>query len=200
MSAYPVTLEGTALRALVVGGGTVAARKIRALLDAGARVRVVAPEFDRAAEIPSDRMAVERREYRADDIGDAMVVIAATSSRNVNAQVARDALKRGRLVNVVDAPEEGNFTTPAVHRTGDLVVAVTAGGVPAAAARIRDAIAERFSERYRDAVAELSALRAALLRNDSRERWTALSGEVIGPDFCEAVERGALTERLAPWR
>ena len=194
-------LDGASIVALVVGGGTVAWRKARGLLDAGATVRMVAPDIAEAGSAQgNERLTIERRAYTSDDIGNATLVIVATSSREVNARVARDARRAGRLVNVVDAPDEGNLTTPAVHRTGDLVIAVTAGRVPAVAARVRDAIAARFSERYADALARLSAVRASMLRAGERDRWRALSEHLIAADFCESVEQGRLPERLAQWR
>ena len=201
MSVYPLMVEGASLRALVVGGGPVGVRKARGLLDAGATVRLIAPDIDPAvAELDPARLTVEQRTFHADDIGDATLVIAATSSRQVNSDVAREARNRGRLVNVVDAPAEGNCTTPAVHRAGDLVIAVTAGGVPAVAARVRDAIAARYSARFADAVVALSELRSELIGTGRRERWSALSASVVDADFCETVERGTLGERLAQWR
>lgn len=201
MTAYPLMIDGTTLKALVVGAGAVALRKTRALVDAGATVRVVAPDVDPAFdELPAARVAVVRRPYAPADIGDATLVIAATSSRDVNARIARDARAHDRLVNVADAPDEGNCTTPAVHRSGDLVIAVSAGGVPAVAARVRDAIARRFAGAYGDAVTGLAAARSRLIASGQRDRWAALSADVIGPDFCESVERGTLAERLVPWR
>jgi len=201
VSAYPLMLEGTALRALVVGGGSVATRKARALLDAGATVRLVAPRIDEALRsLDSVRLALAMREYAPDDIADALLVIAATSSRAVNAQVAEDARARGRLVNVTDAPADGNCVTPATHRAGNLVVAVAAAGVPPAARRIRDSIAARYGESYAHAVAELATIRTGLLADDQRARWADVVDEVVGPDFCETVERGMFADRVAPWR
>ena len=201
MSAYPVMLDGGSLRALVVGGGRVATRKVRGLVEAGASVRVVAPEIDAELERGGNtKLRIERRAYAPEDIGDAMIVFAATSSRDVNARVGRDARARGCLVDVVDAPEEGTFTSPATHRAGDLVIAVSAGGVPRVAGRVRDCLASRFSTPYGSAVAELSELRARLLRADTRDEWARVSDAVIGSDFCETVERGELSARLASWR
>ena len=87
-------------------------------------------------------------------------VIAATNDAALNATIARDAAEKGKLVNVVDAPELGSYITPAVHRTGDVVVAVSAGGVPTAAARIRDSIGAPVDQRYADAVRELASCSA----------------------------------------
>jgi len=201
VSAYPVMLDGENLRALVVGGGQVAARKARGLLDAGATVRLVAPEVDAELDHATDaRLSVTRRAYAAEDIGDAMLVFAATSSRDVNARVAADARARGRLVHIADVAAEGDFTSPASHRAGDLVIAVSAGGVPSIAGRVRDRLARHYGARYGDAVAELAHLRTRLLGAGSRDQWARIADAVIDDGFCDAVERGELSARLAPWR
>ena len=203
MSAYPLTLEGTSIAALVVGAGRVATRKALALLQAGARVRVVAlggtTELEHAAG-DDDRLVVTRAAYAPAQIGDATLVIAATDDPALNAIIARDARAKGRLVNVVDAPESGNCTTPAVLRSGNLVVSVTAGGVPAAAKRIRDSLGARLDARYASAVAHLAALRRAMLDDGLRDRWAQASAELVGDDFCEQVESGRFDERVAQWR
>ena len=203
MSAYPLVLEGSRLIALVVGGGRVALRKITALLESGARVHVVAPRIDsgiEALQAQSGSLRITRETYQAGQLGDALLVIAATNDPRLNAQIAEDARTRGRLVNVVDAPELGNCSTPALHRAGDLVVAVSAGGVPNAAARIRDAIGERLDARYSEAVGELVTLRRTLLDEGRRDRWRDAAGALLAPDFCEQVESGRLVARIAEWR
>jgi siroheme synthase-like protein len=200
-------LDGEAISALVVGGGKVAARKVAALLDCGARVHVVAPHVDGAVEsLAAERAAnagtlrITRAAYAPAQIGDATLVIAATDDAKVNAAVARDAKAAGRLVNVVDAPQSGNCATPAVHRAGSIVVAVTAGGVPSAAARIRDDIARRVDSRLARAVRDLGRLRGELLGASDRERWLAASRELVGESFCADVESGTFAQRLAEWR
>ena len=203
MSAYPVMVEGAAISALVVGGGRVGARRALALADAGARVRVVAPALSaalRAAAQHSASLTLAARPYVTGDIGDATVIVAATSSREVNARVAADARALGRLVNVADVPEDGNFVAAATHRVGDLVVAVSAGGVPGAAVRVRDCVAQRFDGRYADAVAELAALRRRTLGERGAAAWREAADALTGPDFCAAVESGEFRERLAVWR
>lgn len=201
MSAYPIALNGHRLRALVVGGGAVGTRKALALLEAGADVRVVAPEISpELAKVEAEnRLSVLRAPYAPDALGDATVVIAATSSRDVNSLVAADARERGKLVNVADAPEEGDFQSMAVHRSGDLTIAVSAGGVPGAAARIRDSLATRFDERYERALSALQRMRSRLRAADG-DAWHRAAPELIGEDFCESVENGALPEKVAAWR
>jgi precorrin-2 dehydrogenase/sirohydrochlorin ferrochelatase len=198
-----VLLDGVRITALVVGGGAVAARKALALLEAGASVRVVAPTIagtlgELAERFPG--LTLVRREYAADDVGVATLVVAATGVRAVNAAVARDALALGRLVNVADAPDEGNFVTAATHRAGALVVAVSAGGVPTAAARVRDAIARRFDDRYAAALESLAALRRRTLREGGSAAWRRAADALVGEDFCAAVESGTFDQRVASWR
>jgi precorrin-2 dehydrogenase/sirohydrochlorin ferrochelatase len=178
VSGYPVILDGSKVSALVVGGGRVALRKVRALLDGGVHVRVVATVIDpdlRALADGDRPLTLTAAAYAENDIADATVVIAATNDAAVNASVARDAMHRHRIVNVVDAPGSGSFTTPAVHRIDDLTVAVSAGRLPAAAAAIRDAIAGRFDERYAAAIADLRELRDRLLAAGDHDGWRAIS-------------------------
>jgi precorrin-2 dehydrogenase/sirohydrochlorin ferrochelatase len=202
VSGVPVLIDGAGLRVLVVGGGPVAARKLGAFLQAGARVRVVAPDATAEIRALSDARQVEwlAREYLPADLGDAQLVIAATADRAVNAKVGADARAVYRLVNVADAPDEGTFTMMAVHRNGPLVVGVSAGGVPGAAARIRDAIARRFDDRYARALELLAGLRRATLDRGETERWRAMARGVVDGDFCRTVEEDALDEKVQSWR
>jgi precorrin-2 dehydrogenase/sirohydrochlorin ferrochelatase len=203
VSALPIVLDGSAISALVVGGGRVGARKVRALVDSGARVHVVAPTIVDDIEMlatSTETLRVTRSRYAVEHLRDATLVIAATDDPAVNATVADDARAAGRLVNVVDRPELGDFITPAVHRCGDLVVAVTAGGVPNAAARIRDSIGRTIDGRYAAAVRDLAALRRTLIAAGKRERWNEAAAALVGEDFCERVESGAFAAGIAAWR
>jgi precorrin-2 dehydrogenase/sirohydrochlorin ferrochelatase len=196
-------LEGNAIEALIVGGGPVAARKARGLVDAGATVRVVARDV--CAELAAlattcASVSVSQKPYAHDDIAGATLVFAATDDAALNEAVGAEARARGLLVNVADAPERGTFVTPAVHRSGDIVVAVTAGGVPTAARRIRDAIAPAIDARYASAVASLAALRRALLASGRRDRWREAAGALTGADFSAQIESGSFAEQVARWR
>ena len=147
-------------------------RKARALVEAGAQVRVVAPvassELEEAERLR--QITLVREAYSREHLDRATLVIAATDSREINAQIAIDANARGMLVNISDYPDEGNFHTMALHRSGDVIIAVSSGGVPGAAVRIRDAIAERFDARYGRAVSALRGLRSRLIAG-GEDRW-----------------------------
>ena len=202
MSGVPILVEGAALRVLVVGGGAVAVRKAAAFVAAGASVRIVALEPSPAMRelARATGVALVERAYERGDIGDALLVIAATNDRTTNAAVAGDARAAARLVNVADAPDEGSFATMATHRAGALVVGVTAGGVPGAAARVRDAIARRFDERYAGALSALATLRRSLLDRGATAEWRALAADVIDDEFIDTVESGTFDARVSAWR
>jgi siroheme synthase-like protein len=203
VSGYPVLVEGSAITALVVGGGSVALRKVRGLLAAGARVRVVAPRIDaelRALSTRDETVSIEQRPFRDEDVRDATVIFTATNDRATNARVAEVARAQHRLVSVADAPREGSFSGMATHRAGDVVIGVSAGGVPRAAARIRDAIAERFDERYAGAIAVLGATRHRLLTTGARARWRLAMEQLLDERFCARVESGGLAAEADAWR
>ena len=201
MSDLPIALHGERLTAVVIGGGSVGTRKALALVEAGAQVRVISPEITPELEEAgrTRRLTIVRESYHADRLGDATLVIAATDSRQVNAQIAVDAHSHGKLVNITDFPDEGNFHTMALHRSGDVTIAVSAGGVPGAAARIRDAIAERFDARYGRAVSALRGLRSRLIAGGD-ERWRAAAPKLLADDFCSSVEDGSFSQKVDSWR
>jgi siroheme synthase-like protein len=201
VSDFPIALHGERVSAVVFGGGSVGTRKALALVDAGAQVRVVSPKVtpELAEAERGRRLSIARESYSPGQLTEATLVIAATDSRQVNAQIAVDAHSRGKLVNITDFPDEGNFHTMALHRSGDVTIAVSAGGVPGAAARIRDAIAERFDERYGRAVSALRGLRSRLIAGGD-ERWRDAAPKLIADDFCSSVEDGSFTEKVDTWR
>ena len=141
---YPLSLDLAGRRAVVVGGGRVALRRARGLLDAGANVVVVAPEV--LAELAALPVTVLRREYRDGDLAAAWLAHAAAGDPAVNARVARDAA--GQRIWCVRADDAGQSAawTPAVARQDDIAVAVTAGGDPRRAQRLRAAIEVALAE------------------------------------------------------
>lgn len=213
MTAMPVALNGESIIALVVGGGTVATRKAFALLDAGAHVRVIAPQVSDELlrrDHADTQLVIAQREYRgSSDIANANLVVAATASRDINAEVAADAHQAHRMVNVVDAPASGTFTTMAVHRAGDVTIGVTTGSLPSAAVRIRDIIASRIDDRYATVISECTRVRSRMLaangdqqaasngqRDEPASDWATLQSTLITENFCEQVEDGSLLRAL----
>jgi hydroxymethylbilane synthase len=158
---YPVALSVRGRRAVVVGGGTVAARKVRGLLDARAEVTVVAPQLAPAlgALAEASEIVWIPRRYEAGDVAGAFLAFAATGDPATDAAVVSEARAAGTLVNDASDAERGDFATPAVHRAGPLTVTVDAGGLsPAFTKRVRDELALQFDARYARAAATLGAL------------------------------------------
>src|SRR5204863_6767378 len=171
------------------------------LAQAGATVKVVAPVVSRELQEADQvrRVTIVRDSYRSEYLERAALVIAATDSREVNAQIAIDANARGKLINITDYPDEGNFHTMALHRSGDITIAVSSGGVPCAAAIIRDAIAGRFDVRYERAVSALRGLRSRLLARDEQS-WKTVAPKLLDDEFCSSVEDGSFSEKVNSWR
>ncbi len=137
---YPVFLDLTGKRCVIVGGGPVAERKCMSLIKTGALITVIAPDITERLRGYRDKGVIEHigRAYRRGDITYADMVISATGSEEINERVARDAALLKKLINVVDTPDLCNFIVPSVFRRGMLSIAVSTGGVsPAFAKEIR---------------------------------------------------------------
>lgn len=204
MSLIPLGFNGELVNALVVGGGTVGTRRALSLLEAGARVRVMAPAISDALETESrrnNRLSLVHREYIDEkDIADATIVVAATESRTVNEQIARDARAMNAAINVADAPEKGSFVFLAIHRVGDVTIGVSADGVPSAAGRIRDSIAARIDSRYSQAVKQCRDIRDRVLATKGSDEWRRIASDLIDETFCDSIESGTFKDKAARWR
>lgn len=166
MAKYPIFLELGGRRVVLVGGGAVAVRKADSLLDAGARLVVVALKPSepmiglcggRGAELIRDRYA---KQY----VAEAVLVIAATDDAAVNEQVCRDCHELEVLCNVVDEPRLCDFFVPAVVKRGDLQIAIgTEGYCPAYAGHLRQKLEAMFTEDHGRFLAELERARREII-------------------------------------
>jgi len=162
---YPVFLNLDNFPCLVVGGGRVAARKVEALLEAGARVSVVSPEL--SAELHRRARSGEinwvASVYRTCHMRNARLVIGATDNPRVNERVFLDAESKGLPVNIVDDPRHCRFIVPASFQRGDIQVAVTTGGgAPGVAPLLRKKLEEVITNEYAILVQLLKAQRARI--------------------------------------
>ena len=149
---YPLFVDLRGRRCVIIGGGIVAERKVRGLLDSGAdEVIVVAPAATQGLSDLDARGSIQllRREYQEEDLTGAFLVFAATDRREINEAVSMEGARLGLLVNVADRAEEGGFITPSVVRRGDLLLSVTTGGAsPSLTALIRQKLAEQYGSDY----------------------------------------------------
>lgn len=166
---YPIFLNLSGRRCVVVGGGEVASRKAWNLFQAGAEVVVISPELN--TELESIAAELHRRAYREGDLDGAYLVFAATDVREVNAAVAREARERGIMVNVADEPSEGNFSLPSILRRGRLQVAVSTGGAsPALARSIRRELEGVFGPEWADLVRRVGEARKSGKADEELEK------------------------------
>ncbi|MBD1554081.1 siroheme synthase CysG [Pseudomonas typographi] len=175
---------------LVVGGGDIALRKSRLLVDAGARLRVVAPYIDSqlAALLAAHDGQALAREYQGNDQDGCQLVIAATDDTLLNAQVSAEAHRRGVPVNVVDAPALCSVIFPAIVDRSPLVVAVSSGGdAPVLARLIRARLEAWIPPRY----GELAGL-AAKFRDKVKQLYPNVNQRRA---FWEEVFQGPVADR-----
>jgi precorrin-2 dehydrogenase/sirohydrochlorin ferrochelatase len=184
---YPMMVDLTGKRCLVVGGGAVAERKVALLVECGAGVEVVSPRATArlTALAASGRIRLRRRPVRASDLPGAFLVVVATDDPQVNREVAERVKSAGRLVNVADDPAACSFLVPSVIRRGDLTIAIsTGGGSPALAKKLRQRLEQIIGPEYE---AFLAALR--LLRERAREA-------IADPEERQAIYRRAVESDL----
>ena len=176
---YPVNLDLTGRRVLVVGGGPVAARKVQGLLAAGAEVTVVAPVA--LQEIADDhRVRWHRRPYRRGEVASYRLVVTATGDPAVDGQVFWDAEAADVWLNSADEPEHCSFTRPAVTTLDDLQVTVSTNGrSPAVAAWLRRAIDETVGPEHATVVSLAAEVRSEL---------RSVTGTSESPDWANALD------------
>lgn len=134
---YPIYLDIEERDVLIIGGGTVCARKAETMMRYGARVRIVSPEFTEEIEGwgREGRLRLQRKHYEAADLEGANIVIASTDDQAVNERIAADCRQRRIPVNVVDVTPLCEFIVPAIVESGSIQIAVSTGGKSPALAR-----------------------------------------------------------------
>ncbi len=174
---YPISVNLRDRKCVVVGGGNVALRKVKALLGSGAKVVVISPkpQPDIVRMFKKKAIHLIRRDYSKKDLEGASIVFACTDVKKVNHKVAEDSKARGALVNVADDPGVSDFITPSFFRRGDLTIAVsTAGRSPAFARKIRTKLEKSIGKEYGSLLSVIEEARSATKKNGVRlkgEAW-----------------------------
>jgi precorrin-2 dehydrogenase / sirohydrochlorin ferrochelatase len=151
MAYYPVLLDLSGKKAVVIGGGKVGQRKIETLLEYGAAVHVISrdltPDLQRLLKSGDIKLLAE--EFDESLILDAFLVVIATNDMTLNRRISLIAREKNILVNAVDQPEECSFIVPSVIKRGDLLIAVsTSGKSPALARKVREGLEDKFGDEY----------------------------------------------------
>ena len=195
---YPVNLVVDGRPCLVVGGGRVAAGKVRGLLEAGAVVTVIAPEIDPAIA-GLEGVAIERRAYRRGDIDGHRFVVAATGDPQINQAVYDDGEAAGVWVNAADDPARCSAILPARIRQGRLTVTISTGGhSPAVASWLKERLAGELGPEYDQLIGLLGEARKEVqaqgLGTEELDWRRALDSGIL--DLVRAGRLDAAKERL----
>lgn len=205
MNFYPAYLDLSRARCLVIGAGSVGVRKIRGLVDGGAKdvlVLDLAPLPDDLKDLADGgSILFFQREFQHDDLDGVLLAMACTSNATVNTQIAGLCRERGILCNVADQPEVGSFIVPATFTQGDLTLAISTGGAsPAMAQRIRKDLEATFGPHYGTFLLIMNRLRPMMLAlgrptTDNTKVFRALVASGL-LDALKRSEQSEITEIL----
>ncbi len=194
MKLYPIFFKIENKTVAVIGGGDVAARKVKDLLEAGAFVRVIAPQINKEIhdQDKADKLETIPRAYKQGDIDGANLIFAATNDPELNNNIFEEAEKKGIMINSADDPENCSFYVPSHVRKGDFILAVsTSGTSPAMAALLRRALEKSIPDNIDDILKALKEARKILFELDGLS--SAQRGKVLKS---LVNDNGLLTEML----
>ena len=167
---YPVLLDLKGKKCLVIGGGKVAERKVRVLIDARAKVTVVSPKITYTLSQMADMKKIYyiKDHFKENHLEETFLAIGATNKPKINHRIFQAAAKVNTLVNIVDSPEECNFILPSTVSQGDLQISISTGGKsPALAKKIREQLEIQYGRSYRDFLLLMGELRGKVLSHYS---------------------------------
>jgi precorrin-2 dehydrogenase/sirohydrochlorin ferrochelatase len=198
---YPIVLNLADRSVVVIGGGSVALRKVQGLIASGAsRIRIVSPSFH--AEMPAESSVLQRvvGAYRPEHLDGASLVFAATDSADVNDAIVRDSNKMGALVCRADVDEDnaGDFATPAMIRDGALLITVSSGGSPALSALIRDRLKAAIDPRWSMMADAMRQIRPLLRKTLAPKQRKQAFRDLCSEDAFNALSAGGI-EQLLQW-
>jgi precorrin-2 dehydrogenase/sirohydrochlorin ferrochelatase len=207
MRYYPIGLDISGRRCLVIGGGEVGERKVERLLECGARVTVVGRDLTPALAGLRKKGAIDHipDDYERKHLREAFLVIGATDDHNVNGRIFRDARKQGVLANIVDDPERCDFVLPALCRQGELVITVaTEGKSPALAKKLRQDLEERYGPEYEALLKIMGEIRGKVIdRGEGSDENRKIFEAVVDSDILDHIRKAdwkkvaAIVKRLA---
>lgn len=198
MKFYPINLNVENKKCVVVGGGKVALEKIIGLLEAGAKIEVIASKI--CAEVEElagvGKIKIVREKYSAEKIFDGVVLIAATNDAELNQKIAEEGRAKNFLVNIVD-DIASDFIVPSRIRRGEFLLAISTGGKSPAFSRfVRQMLEEEFDLKFVDALEIISKYRGEVQKVlPTHEARVNFWREVLTPEVWKFIKGGEL-ERL----
>lgn len=189
-SYYPIFLNVSGRRCVVVGGGEVALRKVKALLEHRADIEVISPDFcfELGELVRGGKITVVRKHFQPGDLHGAFLAIAATDNSDINSEISKEGRKTGVLVNIVDNAEESDFILPSCLRRGGVTIVISTSGMsPALARKIRTKLERDFGDEYESLVLLIDEVRAETKRQGIK---------VNGDDWQKALDLDLMTDLI----
>ncbi|QGT99049.1 Precorrin-2 oxidase [Candidatus Syntrophocurvum alkaliphilum] len=191
---FPIFLDLTNKKCVIIGGGKVAERKVNNLLAYGAKITIVSPEIEHGIKEKVDigLLTWHKRQFKDKDIKQAYMVYSATNDPVINKRVADLCLAAGILVNAVDDPPNCNFYVPSIVRRNSLVVAIsTEGKSPLLAKKLREEFEQIITAEHGEFVDILGNLREIIKKEvkDIEER-KKLFESLVNSDILELLQKG----------
>lgn len=184
MNSYPVFLQLKNFRCLVVGGGTVALRKVKGLLNAGALPQIIAPEVNAEllSIIEQNKLVWIERKFETNDTKGFQLIIAATNDKETNAAIRLEASVAHLLVNDVTDPDGSNFHVPALVSRPPLTLAFgTSGEVPYLSRKLKEFFEDTLHPELGDGIERLKQCRISIIEragNDTKLKEQLISSEL----------------------
>jgi precorrin-2 dehydrogenase / sirohydrochlorin ferrochelatase len=196
MRYLPIFIDASGRHCVVIGGGEIAERKTRSLIEAGAAVTVVSAALTAGLAAMANGGAIRHlaRIYQSGDLEGAFLAFEASGEIETERVAAAEARARGVLINVADVPELCSFIAPAVITRGGLQIAVSTGGAsPAFARKIREELEDGFGPEYELMIDLLAASRQWLrVREGDLSARARLLTSLVRSDLRECLKRGDL--------
>ncbi|SFF96029.1 precorrin-2 dehydrogenase / sirohydrochlorin ferrochelatase [Halobacillus alkaliphilus] len=199
MAFTPLMIQLEDRKAVIIGGGKVACKRARTLIDTGAQVTIVSPHLTSELHAMAENAEVDwkKKTFQPKDIKDAYIVVIATNNELVNEQVWQSSAKVP-LVNVTGQAERGNLQFPGHIKRGRLSIAVSTGGAsPKLSARMKEELEQKYNHDYEDYVDFLYTCRQYIKRSrlSSEEKQETLK-KLVEEDYMDETKQTSMLEWL----
>ena len=197
MKFYPINLNVENKKCVVIGGGKIALEKISGLIEANAKVEVIAPKVCAEVEelFQSGKINLIREKYSSEKISDGVILIAATNNFELNQKILSDGREKNFLVNIVDS-FDGDFTVPSRIRRGDFLLAISTGGKSPGFSRfVRQMLEKDFDENFAQGIEIISKYRAEVKKIlPTFEERINFWREILTEKVWEMLKAGKISE------
>jgi len=195
---YPIFIKLKGKKVLVVGGGTVATRKVKKLINYYPEITIVSPKITTELQrlISKHNLKYSQRNYRKSDLKNKWIIFVATDDKDLNKQISQDAKKSGILINVVDNPAYCSFIVPSVITRGDLQIAISTSGIsPLLTKTLRKKIENLFGNEYITLLKLIKKYRKVILDKfkDNKIKRKKLE-ELLKPSILNKIKNGDIRQ------